>query len=54
MRDENRISAWERSQEARSTKYVLWDHCFELPHKHLEAEEPILRLGPGRDARRTS
>jgi type VI secretion system secreted protein VgrG len=41
-RDENRIWAWERAQEARSTKVVLWDHSFELPHKHLEAEEPIL------------
>ncbi len=42
VRDEDRIWAWERAQEARSTKVVLWDHCFELPHKHLEAEEPIL------------
>ncbi|MRR13039.1 type VI secretion system tip protein VgrG, partial [bacterium] len=42
VREDNRIWAWERSQEARSTKYVLWDHSFELPHKHLEAEEPIV------------
>ncbi len=42
VREDNRIWAWERTQEARSTKYVLWDHSFELPHKHLEAEEPIL------------
>ena len=42
VREDNRIWAWERSQEARSTKVVLWDHTFELPHKHLEAEEPIL------------
>ena len=41
-RDDNRIWAWERSQEARSAKYLLWDHCFELPHKHLEAEVPLL------------
>ncbi len=41
-RDENRIWAWERAQEARSVRYLLWDHSFELPHKHLEAEEPIL------------
>jgi type VI secretion system secreted protein VgrG len=46
MRDENRIWAWERAQEARSTKYVLWDHSFELPHKHLEAEEPLLDSVP--------
>ena len=45
-RDENRIWAWERAQEARSTKVVLWDHSFELPHKHLEAEEPILDSVP--------
>ena len=45
-RDENRIWAWERAQEARSTKYLLWDHCFELPHKHLEAEAPLLESVP--------
>src|SRR5438132_3457500 len=42
QRDEMRILEWEKAQELRSTKYTLWDHCFELPHKHLEAEEPIL------------
>jgi type VI secretion system secreted protein VgrG len=42
LRDEMRIVEWEKIQELRSTKYALWDHCFELPHKHLEAEEPIL------------
>lgn len=41
-RDEMRIYEWQRVQELRSTKYTLWDHCFELPHKHLEAEEPIV------------
>ncbi len=41
-RDDNRIWAWERAQEARSTKCLLWDHTFELPHKHLEAESPLL------------
>ncbi|HYE65342.1 MAG TPA: type VI secretion system tip protein TssI/VgrG, partial [Pyrinomonadaceae bacterium] len=40
-RDELRIHSWEKSQELRSGKYTLWDHCFELPHKHLEAEQPI-------------
>jgi len=49
-RDENRVWAWERSQEARSTKALLWDHSFELPHKHLEAEAPILdTVQAGRD-----
>jgi len=53
IRDENRIWAWERSQEARSTKALLWDHSFELPHKHLEAEDPILdTVQAGRETHR--
>src|SRR5207237_6240848 len=38
---EERILTWERAQELRSGKVTLWDHCFELPHKHLESEKPI-------------
>ncbi len=41
-RDEERILHWEKSQDLRSGKYTLWDHCFELPGKHLEAEKTIL------------
>ena len=41
-RDEDRIYDWEKAQEWRSGKYTLWDHSFELPHKHLEAEASIL------------
>lgn len=41
-REEQRIYDWQKVQELRSGKYTLWDHCFELPHKPLEAEEPIL------------
>src|SRR6266446_2424882 len=41
-RDENRILGWEKIQELRSGKYTLWDHCFELPHKHLEGQTDIL------------
>jgi type VI secretion system secreted protein VgrG len=41
-REEERIYQWEKVQELRSGKYTLWDHCFELPHKHLEAEKPVL------------
>src|SRR6185503_6471819 len=41
-RDEERIDSWEKVQELRSGKYTLWDHCFELPPKHLEAEKTIL------------
>jgi len=40
-RDDDRIYDWEKGQEWRSGKYTLWDHCFELPHKHLEAEANI-------------
>jgi len=41
-RDGERILRWEKSQDLRSGKYTLWDHCFELPGKHLEAEKTIL------------
>jgi type VI secretion system secreted protein VgrG len=30
-----------KTQELTSGKFTLWDHTFELPHKHLEAEKPI-------------
>ena len=40
--DDARVYEWEKSQELRSGKVTLWDHCFELPHKHLEAEKPVL------------
>jgi type VI secretion system secreted protein VgrG len=41
-REEDRVIAWHKVQELRSGKYTLWDHCFELPHKHLEADKTIL------------
>ena len=41
-REEDRVHSWEKMQELRSSKVKLWDHCFELPHKHLEAEDSIL------------
>src|SRR5262249_39729152 len=40
-RNEDRIHLWEKVQELRAGKYTLWDHCFEYPHKHLEAEKSI-------------
>jgi type VI secretion system secreted protein VgrG len=46
VRDENRVWAWKKEQEIRSGKYELWDHCFELPHKHLEAEALIMSSVP--------
>jgi type VI secretion system secreted protein VgrG len=38
---ENMILSWEKTQELRSGRYTLWDHSFEVPHKHLEAEAKI-------------
>jgi type VI secretion system secreted protein VgrG len=40
-RDEDRVIEWRKAQEVRSGKYTLWDHCFELPYKHLEADKTI-------------
>jgi type VI secretion system secreted protein VgrG len=37
-----RITAWEKTQELRSGEYTLWDHCFELPGKHLEASQKTI------------
>ena len=48
-RREARITAWKKRQEVRSGKYTLWDHCFELPGKNLEAirrSPNPSRLGP--------
>lgn len=42
LRDEERISVWEKAQDLRSGKYTLWDHHFQLPHKHLEADQTVL------------
>jgi type VI secretion system secreted protein VgrG len=40
-RPDHRILTWEKTQELRSGKFTLWDHCFELPYKNLEATKPI-------------
>ena len=42
LRTEDRVQAWEKSQEIRSGKFTLWDHCFELPGQNLEAVKPTL------------
>ncbi|HEY1381716.1 MAG TPA: type VI secretion system tip protein TssI/VgrG [Gemmataceae bacterium] len=39
--DEGVIHALSKTQEVTSGKFTLWDHTFELPHKHLEADKPI-------------
>lgn len=41
-RDETRIFDWQKTQRWDSGKYTLWDHCFEMPHKNLRAEQEIL------------
>lgn len=41
-RDEGRIFSWEKTQELRTGKYTLWDHCFELPYKDLQSQISIL------------
>lgn len=35
------IYDWSKSQEITAARVTLRDHCFELPHKHLEAKQPI-------------
>src|SRR3984957_11316595 len=40
-RDEERIHQWSKAQVWDSGKYTLWDHNFELPHKHLEADKIV-------------
>src|SRR5690606_29451277 len=37
QREEPRVLRWEKRQELRSGKVTLWDHCFELPHRPLDA-----------------
>jgi type VI secretion system secreted protein VgrG len=39
-RPDMRVTRWEKFQEVRSGKVTLWDHCFELPGQHLDAERP--------------
>src|SRR5262249_17846395 len=38
---EDIIYDWSKTQELTSGKYLLWDHNFELPHKHVEADKAI-------------
>jgi type VI secretion system secreted protein VgrG len=39
--EEERITDWEKTQDLRSMKFLLWDHSFEKPHEHLQAEKPL-------------
>src|SRR5205807_579561 len=38
---EDVISDFEKTQRVVSGKVTLWDHHFELPHKHLEASRDV-------------
>jgi type VI secretion system secreted protein VgrG len=40
-RDESRIVSWQKTQELRSGKYTLWDHCFELQNRNLESQSAV-------------
>src|SRR4029077_7462216 len=39
--DEDFIGEFGKTQEIVSGKVTLWDHNFELAHKHLEAEQQV-------------
>jgi len=41
-RTEERVASWQKVQDFRSGKYTLWDHCFELPHKHLDVQSTVV------------
>jgi type VI secretion system secreted protein VgrG len=36
------VTVWEKTQELRAGKYMLRDHCFELPDDHLEVKQRTL------------
>ncbi len=38
LREDERITWWQKEQIWGSGKYTTWDHHFQLPHKHLPAE----------------
>ncbi len=40
--EEERVFEWNKGQEIRSGKYTSWDHNFEMPTKHLEADKTIM------------
>ncbi len=42
LRDEERISSWEKSQDCVPGNLPLWDHNFEVPHKNLDAEQTVM------------
>jgi type VI secretion system secreted protein VgrG len=41
VRNDMRITDWEKTQAVCSGKFTLWDHCFELPGNNLQAQKTI-------------
>ncbi|MFN0106174.1 MAG: type VI secretion system Vgr family protein [Bryobacteraceae bacterium] len=41
IEDDEIIYSWEKRQEIKPGKVTLWDHCFELAHKSLDAQEMV-------------
>jgi type VI secretion system secreted protein VgrG len=37
VRPDDRVLAWEKTQELRAGKVTLWDYCFEMPDRNLGA-----------------
>jgi type VI secretion system secreted protein VgrG len=42
LHGEDRITSWEKTQEVRSGRFTLRDHCFETPDKNLEAGQEAI------------
>jgi type VI secretion system secreted protein VgrG len=42
-REEDRVVTWTKTQELRSGKVTLWDHCFEMPSKNLQSQKTVLQ-----------
>ena len=38
---EDRVTEWQKTQDLRSSRFLLWDHTFELPHKKLESQQEL-------------
>ena len=39
--EEDLVHVFQKTQEVRAGKFTLWDHCFEMPDKNLEATAPV-------------
>ncbi len=46
QRPPQRIMSWQKSQQLTASKVDLWDYSFELPTRHLEAQQPIVASVP--------